>query len=133
MSPRYVAVEMRRRAVIGVAALLVSSCGATHAMPTRTSTLAARSRVLTGCYSLPFSGGSAELLPVDAYHVEATPDRICFRLLRSGAKCSAAATPARSYGDPIVDTDEPRSGTYAVVYYRSEHRWFLAGPGCSSS
>ena len=123
---------MPRSAVIWAAALLVAACGTTHSTPTTTSTVAAGSHVLRGCYSLPFSGGAAQLLPVNNYRIDATPDRICFRLLGEGSKCSPATGPAQSYGNPIVDTDEPRSGNYAVVYYPGEHRWFLA-PGCPSS
>ena len=85
--------------------------------------------MLTGCYRLPFSGGSANLLPVRYYNIKATPSTICFQRLGAASHCSAALTTARSYGDPIVDTDEPRGGGYTVIYYRSEHRWLLA-PGC---
>jgi hypothetical protein len=122
---------MPRTAMMCAAALFLAACGSTHAAPRRTSTVATGSHVLKGCYSLPFSGGEAELRPVNNYRVDATVDRICFRLIGAGSKCSPAGM-TRSYGDPIIDTDEPRSGDYAVVYYPSEHRWFLA-PGCPSS
>jgi hypothetical protein len=110
-------------------ALAAAGCGTTRSTATSTATALASSHVLKGCYSLPFSGGKAELLPVKNYAVTATPNTICFRMLVAGSKCSPAPGYARSYGNPIVDTDEPRSGDYSVVYYPSEHRWFLV-PGC---
>jgi hypothetical protein len=87
---------------------------------------------LKGCYRLRFSGGAANLLPVNFYDIDATPSTICFRLLGAGSKCSRAPTTARSYGDPIVDTDEPRTGGYTVIYYPKRHRWLLA-PGCPAT
>jgi hypothetical protein len=120
---------MRKASVITAAALLVAACGSGHSAPTRTSTIPPGTRVLNGCYSLPFSGGAAKLLPVNFYTIKATPTTICFRLLDNGSKCSPAPGGARSYGDPIVDTDEPRSGGYFVIHYPSEHRWFLV-PQC---
>jgi hypothetical protein len=118
--------------VIAAAALLVAACGTAHSTSTRTTTAPSGSNVLKGCYSLPFSGGAARLLPVNYYSINVTPTTICFRLLGAGSKCSPAPGFTQSYGDPIVDTDEPRSGGYAVTYYPSEHRWFLV-PGCPSS
>jgi hypothetical protein len=125
--------RMRKSALIAASALLAAACGAGHSASTRTSIALAGSHVLKGCYSLPFSGGEANLLPVNYYNIKATPSTICFRTLGAGSKCSPAPGSAQSYGNPIVDTDEPRSGGYTVVYYYpNEHRWFLA-PGCPSS
>jgi hypothetical protein len=80
---------------------------------------------------LPFSGDGAHLLPVKFYAINATPTAICFRLLTRGSNCSPGPGLARSYGDPIIDTDEPRSGGYLVIHYPSEHRWLLV-PQCPS-
>jgi hypothetical protein len=122
---------MTRGLAIMAAACLVGGCGGGQSAATTTSTVPPGTRVLNGCHSLPFSGGTAKLLPVKFYMVNATPTAICFRLLDSGSKCSPAPGFARSYGDPIVDTDEPRSGGYFVVYYPTDHRWLLV-PQCPS-
>jgi hypothetical protein len=112
-------------------ALVVAGCAGGHSAATTTSTLPAGAKVLNGCYSVPFSGGEARLVPVRFYTINATPTAICFKLLDRGSKCSPAPGLARSYGDPIVDTDEPRSGGYFVTYYPTEHRWLLV-PQCPS-
>jgi hypothetical protein len=125
-------IRFRRRLAMLAAtglALAATGCGATSSTSTFTSTAAAGSHVLNGCYALPFSGGKADLLPVRFYDVKTTPSTICFRVLAAGAKCSPAPGYVASYGNPIVDTDEPRSGGYSVIYYPWAHRWLLA-PGC---
>lgn len=109
-----------------------AGCGTTHSTSTSISTASAASHVLSGCYSLPFSGGKADLRPVKFYAVKTTPNTICFRMLAAGSKCSPAPGYVQSYGNPIVDTDEPRSGGYSVIFYPYAHRWLLA-PGCPSS
>ena len=127
---RYFPLRMPRRAlIVASTALLAAACGAGHPAPRKVSRAPAGSHVLSGCYSLPFSGGTADLLPLNFYRVNATSSAICFHVLRAGSKCSQALGWARSYGDPIVDSDEPRPGSYLVTYYPSEHRWFLV-PQC---
>ena len=121
----------RRLAMLAATGLAVAAtgCGATSSTSTSTSTASADLHVLKGCYALPFSGGKVDLRPVEFYAVTTTPDTICFRVLSAGSKCSAAPGYAASYGNPIVDTDEPRSGGYSVTYYPWAHRWFLV-PEC---
>lgn len=123
---------MQRIAVITATALLMTACGAGRSRPTTTSTAPAGAHVLSGCYKLPFSGGTADLRPLSFYRVTATGTGICFRRLGPQSKCSSVPSQTGQYGNPIIDTDEPRSGNYAVVYYPHKHYWFLAS-GCPVS
>jgi hypothetical protein len=109
----------------------LAGCGSTQSTSTRTSTIPPGASRLDGCYSLPFSAGSYANQGIPIYHITTTPTRVCFR--RLGSTYTSQAAPPRSYGDPIIDTDMPRSGDYSTTYYRSEHRWFLVPVKCPCS
>jgi hypothetical protein len=85
--------------------------------------------VLTGCHSLPFSGGKADLLPVNFYRVTVSPSAICFRRLGNQSTCAPVPGQTAQYGNPIIDTGAPRSGRYGVIYYAQQHYWLFVS-GC---
>jgi hypothetical protein len=115
-----------RGGALAVVAVVLAGCGGSRASRTVVSTVPAGTRLLSGCHSLPFSGGSFAAT-VAIYRITTTPDSICFMRLGAGQYAGPAGLP-RNYGDPIINSDEPRSGVYMTTYYSGPRRYWLLDP-----
>ena len=85
--------------------------------------------VLGGCHRLPYSVPQARRVVLGVYRIDGLPDRVCFRFRGSSYK-SQAPGQEYTFGDPWIDSYQPRPADYWTQYEPPEHPWLLTTVDC---